>query len=34
VYEVVEQPDGTIDVVVDYGGELGQYMEIVDFTPD
>lgn len=51
VHDVVKQADGTIDVVVDYGGAfglftrriavpvdamvlLGQYMEIVDFTPD
>jgi hypothetical protein len=50
VRAVVKQPDGTIDVVVDYGGFfglfgrpiavpvdgmvlLGQYMEIVDFSP-
>jgi hypothetical protein len=50
VHDVVRQPDGTIDVVVNYGGLfgfftrpiavpvdamvlLGQYMEIVDFTP-
>ena len=50
VSEVVKQADGTIDVVVEYGGLLGlfarpiavpvdamvllgQYMEIVDFTP-
>ncbi len=50
VDSVVRQKDGTIDVVVDYGGRfrfldrpiavpvdamvlLGQYMEIVDFTP-
>jgi hypothetical protein len=51
VRDVVKQPDGTIDVVVDYGDRfdlfvrpiavpvdamvlLGQYMEVVDFTPD
>lgn len=51
VRDVVKQPDGTIDVVVDYGGAfglfarpiavpvdgmvlVGQYMEIIDFTPD
>jgi hypothetical protein len=50
VHAVVKQPDGTIDVIVDYGGLfgwfshpiavpvdamalLGQYMEILDFTP-
>ncbi|MEJ1979057.1 MAG: hypothetical protein WDN49_25955 [Acetobacteraceae bacterium] len=50
VRNVVQQTDGTVDVVVDYGGLfgllarpiavpadamvlLGQYMEIVDFTP-
>jgi hypothetical protein len=50
VHAVVKQPDGTIDVIVDYGGLfgffarpvavpvegmvlLGEYMEIVDFTP-
>ncbi|MBV9785119.1 MAG: hypothetical protein JO264_15015 [Acidisphaera sp.] len=50
VREVVQQADGTIDVVVEYGGLfglfarpiavpvdamvlLGEYMEIVDFTP-
>jgi hypothetical protein len=50
VRDVVKQADGTLDVVVDYGGLfgfdtrpiavpvdamvlLGQYMEIVDFTP-
>ncbi len=50
VQNVVRQSDGTIDVVVDYGGWfgffshpiavpvtamvlLGEYMEIVDFTP-
>jgi hypothetical protein len=51
VHYVVQRGDGTIDVVVDYGGVfglfsrriavpvdgmalLGQYMEIVGFTPD
>jgi hypothetical protein len=51
VREVVKRTDGTIDVVVNFGGEfgffarpiavpvdamvlVGQYMEIVDFTPD
>ena len=51
VRDVVRQSDGSIDVVVDYGGVfglfsrpiavpvdamvlLGQYMEIVDFTPE
>ncbi len=50
VRQIVKQPDGAIQVVVDYGGRfsflnrpiavpveamvlLGQYMEIVDFTP-
>jgi hypothetical protein len=50
VKQIVQQPDGHIDIVVDYGGLfgwfgrpiavpveamvlLGQYMEIVDFTP-
>ena len=50
VRNAVKQPDGSIDIVVDYGGVfglfsrpiavpveamvlLGQYMEIVDFTP-
>ncbi len=51
VHDVVKRTDGSIEVVVDYGGVfglfarpiavpveamvlLGQYMEIVDFTPD
>ncbi len=51
VRDVVRQSDGSIDVVVDYGGVfglfsrpiavpvdamvlLGQYMEVVDFTPE
>lgn len=51
VHDVVKQTDGTIDVVVIFGGTfslftrpiavpvdamvlVGQYMEIVDFTPD
>jgi hypothetical protein len=51
VLDVVQQQDGTIDVVVNYGGVLGffarpiavpvdamallgQYMEILDFTPE
>jgi hypothetical protein len=51
VREIVQRPDGTIEVVVDYGDRfglrgrpiavpveamalLGQYMEIIDFTPD
>jgi hypothetical protein len=50
VRQIVKQPDGTVAVVVNYGGRfsfldrpiavpvdamvlLGQYMEIVDFTP-
>lgn len=50
VHAVVKQPDGSIDVIVDYGGTfgffarpiavpvdamalLGQYMEVLDFTP-
>ncbi len=51
VREVVKQADGTIDIVVNFGGELGfftrpiavpvdamvvvgDYLEILDFTPD
>ncbi len=51
VHDVVKRTDGSIEIVVDYGGVfglfarpiavpveamvlLGQYMEIVDFTPD
>ena len=51
VRDLVKRPDGSIDVVVNYGGYfgffsrpiavpvdgmvlLGQYMEIMDFTPD
>jgi hypothetical protein len=50
VQQVVKQPDGAVEIIVDYGGRfrflnrpiavpveamtlLGQYMEIVDFTP-
>jgi hypothetical protein len=50
VRQIVQKPDGAIEVIVDYGGVfgffshpiavpveamvlLGQYMEIVDFTP-
>jgi hypothetical protein len=50
VRTVVKQPDGTTDVIVDYGGHfgffsrpiavpvdamalLGQYIEVLDFTP-